>query len=600
MKRYLRNCFGENSKEDINRYANNKLFDEILDDVLRDNDQLKVSDKIKTLSKLERNTKIISGLWELLAIQLQESPLNLPVFDDEYQQTLLHVGNPATRKAVADNFYRKIHESKEVKGGQYYSALKGLDAFIDDNNLGIQKPSYERKVLDPAEFLNYVSAAQDDYLTFNVVTDADRLETHLRECIESDNFRESSVIKVLKNDSRYHFTTLPDAIKTLNGKGRILSENVGEMFSTYAMLSDERPLTLKLTPDARNNVWANVRSGEHGSAFFHVAAMMVSLDDVSSDYFVAGEDEKLAEYMPLYTTFEDALMRCKTGKKKLCDVINTMIIKGYMEPIDITRILPLYYGIKKNLECSDLELLQCLARCSGDDIEEKFKGKSVETIIPDPNFYKLIKDNETSLMRPLFSIVVEALGKQNAATMYSKAATNYYWNRAAVVLIENRIITVAPANLVEYAGMVLDGVAGGQITSSLPAVHGDILSLVQPSLIGDRVIEIRNKFCNTSVAMTAYKFRILEPWLREAGDLRSRHDCVSKILLPVVGNDECLRLILDNASFYAELVNEAGNQADSFKSRIQQKLKDNATDDLIAFAQAIGVSHKTDASIETH
>ena len=122
-------------------------------------------------------------------------------------------------------------------------------------------------------------------------------------------------------------------------------------------------------------------------------------------------------------------------------------------------------------------------------------------------------------------------------------------------------------------------------------IKARIINKLDKRQTGSTIEEIRNSFCNSQSSMTPQKFQYLESWLRQQGKLINRaSEVIHRIIDPIISDENCLRLLVDNSDFYVKIINAAGDDASVTKQIIQQKV--NASEDakLIAFAEKIGVS----------
>ncbi len=97
----------------------------------------------------------------------------------------------------------------------------------------------------------------------------------------------------------------------------------------------------------------------------------------------------------------------------------------------------------------------------------------------------------------------------------------------------------------------------------------------------------------SEITIDADKFQEFSGMLIELADLKDKSgDVARKILATVVDNENCLTIILNNESFFASLVNGAGDDAGNFKDIIRQKVESPECEkNLTDFAKAIGIEY---------
>ena len=86
------------------------------------------------------------------------------------------------------------------------------------------------------------------------------------------------------------------------------------------------------------------------------------------------------------------------------------------------------------------------------------------------------------------------------------------------------------------------------------------------------------------------KFKFFEKRLRIQGKLADRaEDVVDKFLKPVIKDEECREIVLDNRDFYISLINRAGDAANEFKQIFAKIANEEENTAQQQFAVSIGI-----------
>ncbi|MDR3340448.1 MAG: hypothetical protein LBT25_10235, partial [Candidatus Symbiothrix sp.] len=219
-----------------------------------------------------------------------------------------------------------------------------------------------------------------------------------------------------------------------------------------------------------------------------------------------------------------------------------------------------------------------------------------QQIIPNFQFFQFSKVIKNALTGYLNETIIEALSNVQANTLYQQRQQqqNSYWIQVINNLIDTDFLNLLPDNLTELGKRYLDDIAASRL--AIPNTNDIVYKLIgklDHRKTQETITNVKNQICNniTGYRIDANKFLFLYDWFEKQGDLSSRAgDVCQYILSPVTNNDNCLNIIIGNADFYANIINSAGAQADTFKSSIENKLSKSTDINLIAFAEKIGIN----------
>ena len=613
LKKYIEGCINEEEYHDINQYAeSNKQFDIVLDEVTKGMDNALINKIIHCLHKLTRKSDVILHIWQRLALSKLKEPIEKQVFSVEYQELLLHLDTESQNHVIAQ-LYKKIFRFQEFNGADYFQALDEIEWFIAQNELSCDFVSLiDAKEVEPKIFIDYIQVANktdvfprnnapaNAYEYYQIKTNPEALDTYLSELLPN-NFRHADIVKALKDNSAYTFTTLLQTITNCIITKNINKDNVGAIFASYRLLAsdEERPLSATLDSSFVNQLHSEVEadgSNIQESGYYDLVAMQLAHGrDVS---LIKGCDVKyVAEIMDYYIDHGDLLVNSVEWDIPLLNETLQYAVNNKLgDKLLISDILPQFENIKNRIGVTDEAFIEHLADWNN-DLDQNITINNIEDIIPDASFYDVTTQISNALTEHINNIAIEALSEISIDTLYAQrtAYTSYYWFVATKHLLEK--ITSLPDNLTEFGKKILIDIASGaQNLSSLPDCFKNIIARLDKRKIKSTITNIRNEFCNGTKTINAAKFQFFEPWFRLHGNLSSRAgEVVDKIIKPVITEPACRTLVLENDKFYITLINQGGDDSFDLKQICQQWIQRETEDTkLIEFLKGIGVESMTE------
>lgn len=600
LTKYIEGCINGEEDHDINQFAeSNKLFDIVLDEVVKGMDDTLINKIIHCLHTLTRKNDAILHIWQLIAQRKLKDTLEKQLFPVEYQELLLHLDAENQNHIIAQ-LYKKIARFKDFNGGNYYRALNEIDKFINQNVLPCDFISLvEPKEVDAKTFIEHIRAANETdnistkaYEYYYVKTNSEALDTYLSDSLP-DKFEYTDIVRTLKDDSNYSFTKLLQTIKDCINEKKVDKNNAGGIFATYRLLSpnEERPLTAKLDSNYINQLHSELETEKHNiqeSGYYDLVAMQLTLGRPIS--LINGGDVKyVARIMDYYQNHGTMLINSIGWNIPLLnDVLQYMVNNKLGYRLSLSEILPQYESIKNRIKVTDDALIEHLAEWNI-DLDEDINKNNIKKVIPKASFYSLTTQIDNPLTEHINKIAIETLSEISANTLYSQRA-NYssdYWLVATDYLLSK--ISSLPENLTEFAKMILvDISSGNQTTNQLPNLFKKIIEMIDCRKVKSTITDIRNEFCNGKKSINPSKFQFFEPWFRLHGNLSDRSgEFLDKIVKPIITDSTCQSLILQNKNFYIDLIHTAGDDAYELKNSLKNIIKQKADEQLTEFVNAV-------------
>ena len=605
LKKYIEGCINEEEYHDINQYAeSNKQFDIVLDEVTKGMDNALINKIIHCLHKLTRKSDVILHIWQRLALSKLKEPIEKQVFSVEYQELLLHLDTESQNHVIAQ-LYKKIFRFQEFNGADYFQALDEIEWFIAQNELSCDFVSLiDAKEVEPKIFIDYIQVANktdvfprnnapaNAYEYYQIKTNPEALDTYLSELLPN-NFRHADIVKALKDNSAYTFTTLLQTITNCIITKNINKDNVGAIFASYRLLAsdEERPLSATLDSSFVNQLHSEVEadgSNIQESGYYDLVAMQLAHGrDVS---LIKGCDVKyVAEIMDYYIDHGDLLINSVEWDIPLLNETLQYAVNNKLgDKLLISDILPQFENIKNRIGVTDEAFIEHLAEWNN-NLDEHINKNNIKNVIPNASFYSLTTQISNLLTDHINKIAIEALSEINTETLYAQRA-NYssdYWLVATNHLLAQ--ISSLPDNLTEFAKKILvDISSGSQSINPLPDLFEKIFGMVDRRKVKSTITNIRNEFCNGKVSINSTKFKFFESWLRLHGNLNGRAgEVLDKIVKPIITDSTCQSLILQNKKFYIDLIHTTGDDAYELKNNLKVIVKQNVSEQFIEFVNTV-------------
>lgn len=609
LKEYIENCINEEPGYDINQYAESNVhFDMVLENVVENIDPTNVDKSIFCLNKLTR--MVPSRLWEyLLSIKLLY-PIEKQEFPKEYKVLLLHL-KPDMQKKVISTLYGEVFSFKNFNGADYFNTLYEIDQFIKENGISFDFMSIiQEKEVDSATFIELVKVAPHGYISiqesenlvvcerFGIKTKLMPLDTHLATLLPSDyNF---DVARIMRQNLSYGFPELLESVKDCIREKRVIMSNAGAIFETYRVLAptEERPFSVSLDFNTIQKIHSLLVEHKDlnldNSGYYDFVAMSLAQGQ-SVSLIKGGDIARVAEIMEFYSNVDDLIKKSTQSNNPLLnDVLKYMVENKLGRGLPIT-LLAIFYTIQRRINVSE-EILWAY-------FSEKGLGSILDencrNVIVDASLYDLTTRIDNKLGRTINKFAIKALSKVPAGALYGRRMYPFdYWNVAIAYLL--KVMDSLPDNLIEFCKMVFRDIAlGRQDPDLLPDYLISMISRVD-SRIESTVIDIKNRFCNGRQYINPAKFWFFEPYFILYGNLiETPDDVVKKIILPVIDDEDCRTLILQQRDFYIDLINKAGASSNEIRKRFRKVITPDSSPELISFVEAIDPSPRAEEDSES-
>ncbi len=594
MTIHIKSCF-DNNGTDINKYSKSPKFIPILQKAIQNADPAETDGIIKCLLDLKTDSfsdsdkNIITALWDSLAERKESQELSEQKFDDSYKSLLLNITD---KQELVKRLCQRLQKFGDnnltiiFSGTHYYNALKDLQDSLSKKNIDINITDYLEDIeKEPQIFVEYVQAAKEDYKTFKLSTDNDKLNDFL-EC-DDHTIQYFPILKYLKDDPQYKFDTLKQKIESFIPSSGLTAENFKPIFDAYKLISSDKPLEKQLSQNQITQIWNSLSTKVGTNEYLEIVAILLANNINISVDLSEQQIKYIANQIDYYGSYGYLLIN--GSNTNLCKVLKYMTEHQLGYQLSLEKVLPQFFNIKSKIDVKDDILLEQLNDWSNHKGE--ITKDNIISIIPQ-NLFCSSKEINNELTEHINKTAIDALEAIDENIVYSQLSqSNQYWYQVIDNLIDTDFCKSLPDNLFNVGIRCLNEIASQGIIPTDNDIKAKIINKLDKRKTASTIEKIRDSFCNSQSGMTPQKFQYLESWLRQQGKLNNRAgEVIHRIIDPIINDENCLRLLVDNSDFYAKIINTAGDDASATKQIIQQKVNTSEDAKLITFAEKIGIN----------
>lgn len=579
---------------DINTYAGNKNVIFVLNNVVDSIDATKIDSTIKVIDELDID--IPQGLWLKLATRKKKVGIEKQEFDDSYK-TLITRANEKDQQRILNDWYSLIYNADNFDGGDYYNAIRIANQYIEELNFKC-KIEIKDKSVSPEQFINFLKVGEDNHKDYKISCNPEALDSTLSNLKELKLDTAKSLFYI-NGDKDYSFDKLHEAVKAAyESPDGVNFQNAGILFVAYRNTSPaENILPYKLDHTKVNNLYSSIQSNkvfddDHGRS--DLEAMKLGYgDNVSSD---SANPENIADVIDYYKDYGTLLaMAVANNFPLLRKVVEVKIKKQNGQRMDLGETIPLYEKVKSIANVSDKEILSDWNQWFSESKKEELDKIEIIKLIPSTATFSAIKVDESKLAKYLCERICNRLSEVGVDELYSNKNTEtYYWNKAIEIFLGSKYLPEPSQNIIDFAGKLMLDIGNGSIDpTNLMPYKRIIFDNVESSHIASSIREVRDMFCNNKASISVAKFKFLEKWLRECGDLLNRKgEVCDEIISPILTDGTCRSIIVENSNFYKPII--LSTNSSKLKAQMENVLK-SVTDEAFAkFAKSCGYELKKD------
>jgi hypothetical protein len=599
LHRYIDNCLKGDVGYDINLYSSNVHFMSLLDDAIRNADVIQVDSIIDALSLLNaakfdvNNENMVKKLWNFIADKKMKIQIKAQKFDASFQKLLPVIDHPHQENIIR-YYCDEIQSFEKFKGGEYYTSLHSLEEFLSTNKISIPIMLNDLEKT-PDVFIDYVFEAKDNYLKYKLTTSPEALDGYFVGLMP-DKLASTKIeiFEYIDTQEIYNLKNFIGSIEQAITKNQINDKNVGNILFTYKNICDKKPLPVQLDDSQRQTLWNSLYQMKNTEGYYDMAAMQISKGVNVSNKLNDNELTAIAECMDYYSDYGKMLIYGLSEHiPSLFQILKYMTEHRLGHILSLKEILPRFFSIIGKINVSVDVFLKQLNRW--ENYKNNITKDNIQTIIPDGEFFKYSIETKNSLTDHINKTIVDVLSSVDKEAFYQQRANTEsdYWFIVTKYLIGTEFMPSLPKNITDFGIRILDDIASGKFTiPNSDSFLQKIIDRLDKRKTAAQIKDIRDKFCKRDYAITPQLFIYFENWFFKQGDLKGENaDRVTHLIIqPIIDDNTCFNLVLSRLDYYAEIINNAGDDAAELKENIQLKLNNTTDEKLIMFAEKIGIT----------
>lgn len=622
MSKYLDGCFDLQKNADINKFADSSNFISILTDKVRQSDVAQLDNIVKTLSELdiinfeEEQKKAIALLWKHLAFKKMKTPLLKQEFDSTYQSLILN-NDFKIQERILSFLCKEIQQfnSENFSGKNYFMVFDQIEIFLEKNKIKFDIRGTLREIQTNSKpFIDYVIEAKEKYSNFKLTADPSELDKYLLKLSPDNNIwkqmaqsNESKtlvdyshdnivlVIRVLFENKACAFGQFYNNV--MQQIPNATTSNFKQYLDVYKILTNEMPFKIQLSLTQRQTFFNSLASNVGTSEFMEIVTIQIANGTNVGGEFSEENIKYIAENLDYYANYGDLLInKLSWNIPILGQALKYMTENKIGINLSLEKVLPKFFDIKNNIGIDETILIEQLNRW--EESKDIIVSTNIIMLIPNAQFFVFSKTIKNTLTDYLNTVIVEALSEITNDQLYLYInQQNTYWTTVINTFIETEFLKKLPENLIELGKQYLDEIAAGKLlVPAEESIMYKIINQLNKEKTKETITSIRNQICNnvSGYTMNINKFLFLHEWFEAQGDLKNRAgDVCQYILTPIINDDKGLEIIIEKPEIYVEIINSAGQQSETFKKIIKDKLSSNSDEKLTSFAKLIGIDNKS-------
>ncbi len=507
-----------------------------------------------------------------------------------FHERLLEKAPLTKQKVYLNYFIQQFHAVENFGGKEYFQALnsifdiaKAAEPPIDISLL------IKEKVVPAFEFVRFLEEARDQYKHFKVVTDLGQLEDFYVELLPSEIHRCAS-FGYLREKRK--FENLKAAVEDLITDDQVDDTTVGPLFDLYKALSgistlnSFSPLQKKISDQKITGILAVIEKTSfpyyeivamrvaRGSLFSGTGALsktiMASIDDMLVD--------QVAERVLHYTTFDELLVDALAERSKLSlAVLRKLILNKNVHRLSLEEMLPNFNKVVRLVEIEPKNLFDFLDKWHT-ELPKVLEKESIEKLCPHMSIYEAAMESDSMLGKSLkghaYRYIEDATEADYGATFMD--GDSFLFQLLTVLLSRNGKTALPTTAFNAYKTALLSICNDAESHYLVDIKDSQWAALYQKSdktHLQPVVKNIRDFFRRSDISPGQFLF--FEEMFREIGALDEYPgECVRKVLMAVIDDQDCLRVLLKYHEHYTQLIFDAGNDAFDFIDTIRSNVED--------------------------
>ena len=558
---------------DISELANNSNFISVLESVIADIDLASIDKAIQSMASLdgvelsERNKARIQAKWDYLANLKATSNYEKQTYDDTLTILITHATD-VRKKQLAKSYIAAMQKINISNGADYFNVMNKMQIVLNEANIAEDSNWYQPVKCEPEQFVQYVSAAGNDYRHYKLSADNDALNTFLLEETVKGSNRVADIIDIIKDDETYIFDSLSKGLSEAIEADSIENAIYVAAYVHRVMDKDKGLLKVRFKKEAVSsfmNASKIIWSEEQPKGMEDIAAMLL-VDGTDVDSINDEMIKRVCECMERYINYTELLKH--TGKAgSAYRKLNIYCIEhkegGLLDEKYVANQLK---NLHDTLGVDINVMLKHFNRWPKIDWGEKTKDNqyiaNVKSYVHQ-SLFEAYLDNPGDFTNSIIELGVSALELQEKGFLVKIQSDQRYYNSSKIINIEaywkdfvetylgTPYLPEADVILTGEAITILDWLYEKDEMKDSTLFDSILWKADKPTLVSYLHSMMNEHFVNSDISKQRFLyFGKLLPILGADMDSNTARGLMQHFIKPICKDAECAKILIANKSFF--------------------------------------------------
>ena len=610
LSREIEIALREGDASRLNYIALHAHFLEILEDVVGADD-LEIEKAASAIAELQgeryrpREDIRVTAIWDDLCNRTMRTHPGSQIFSTTHKLLLAHCSHN-TCDELSNYLVEKIQDPEDdFSGLRYYEALSALRDVIDEEELDIDVFSMLLEIeVSPRAMVDYLNASEDEFKLFLPRCNEAELQDYIIKSTPSESAGLSSLVFAKEI---YDFASVIEHFESVAESDSLDVDNVGPFYKLYRGLAYVKPIQA-MNPNYLSNILSQMNddtdedTDDDSDGMFDLLAMRLACgasfpSTGGIDQYILTNTKRdviynIAKRIEYYESYGTLLLNHLDWPQPIMkEILTTLTIENFgTSKLNITSILQRYADLQRNLNIEPEVFLRRLDDWS-QYARDQVTPDSINEQITDYELFEHAALIDCELTDHLIQTEISVLNSLDLDEWRNVLEDEEsFIFKVVYYLLESGKMKRLPNNAVTVYKQLLISIVKGEFEMYDEEAWATIYRRTHKSKLKATAKDIRDLFIST-VEITPERFVEFSEMLLDHGSLEERSaDVARRILAPVVHDEACLDIILENVDKFVVIINSAGDDASNLKDSVEQLVTDpGVSQEWRDFAEAIGI-----------
>lgn len=414
LTKYLNSCVTREIKLDINKYSDNKNFNNVLEEVIKNLDNAHIDNAIIVLDTLNEDAVTrVDTLWKSLLKRRTAKSQNKQEFNEIDEILLKHI-QPTQKQELIIKICNEIQSFEKCNGTDYWNSLSQLEQFIAKHcpDCNIQLKDLE---VTPEVFVAYVEQAKIEVAKYKLRTPSRELDIYITGLLPEN--LNSNLVRLLAA-ANYELPSLVPKIEEMKKAREIRFNNFDQIIDTYKHLVSDRPINILADVNEaisihRDYVVENENQDTPSDGYYDIVAILLSyhqnVNDTTEET-IEGVSKVILNYFSNIQELIDSILSYSSyplSKK----IVEYLIDNNISSELQASILLQKYSTLKSTFDLHDETLLNYINDNNTENLSETITQTNIQTVIKEgaaPIIYELAAKSSNTLSTHIYTIALNS------------------------------------------------------------------------------------------------------------------------------------------------------------------------------------------------